>query len=82
MTDEQLMEFVIRISDGHVGVAAGLSEAVSHIPARRLVALVEGLGIKGQELYDRYGEWLRADDVRYKQNPSFSMWLQTLNMEK
>jgi len=80
MTTEQLMAFVIKVSDEHAGVAVGLSEAVSRIPVQRLMEIVDGLGVRGQELYDLYGLWLRADDKRFEQNPSFATWLQTLNV--
>jgi len=82
MTREQLITFIAKIAEGHAGVAAGLSDAACHIQEQRFVELVVSLGKTGQALYNLYGDWLNADDERYEQNPSFSMWLQTLNAQQ
>lgn len=62
---EDFTSFVISIAEGHVGVASGLAQVSGRIPLALLKGMIAKFGVKGQALYNLFGEWRNQ---RYQQS--------------
>lgn len=54
---EDFASFVISVAEGHVGVASGIAQASGKIPLALLKETISRFGVKGQALYNLFGEW-------------------------
>lgn len=62
---EDFTSFVISVAEGHVGVASGLAQVSGKIPLALLKETIAKFGVRGQALYNLFGEWRNR---RYQQS--------------